>query len=186
MSERPKHFRATRSALSKICEIVNEYQGQVFVEEERKRADALALQLATKAEHLDQALKDAVRWMKKYYDLRDTIKASLNSTLSLELQACRVSEVMKHTTEELSDEKPHINLVLSDAEWNKLEGGKIGMSYSVCVVCKRMVSMYEKLCGECAERFPGEQDMGYHKTHSYAEADMEGERLAARPPQKEE
>ena len=37
------------------------------------------------------------------------------------------------------------------------------MSFSVCIKCERMVSMYEKYCDECIHLFGLQQDEDFHK-----------------------
>ena len=37
------------------------------------------------------------------------------------------------------------------------------MSYSVCHQCKKMVSLYEKYCEECLEKYPAKQCLDYWK-----------------------
>ncbi len=43
------------------------------------------------------------------------------------------------------------------------------MSYSVCIKCKEMVSMYEKYCHSCVDKhnLSSKQDVNFHRTHRF-------------------
>lgn len=40
------------------------------------------------------------------------------------------------------------------------------MSYSVCLACKKMVSSYQKYCGQCESTY--KQNEKFWKTHDYS------------------
>lgn len=47
------------------------------------------------------------------------------------------------------------------------------MSYSVCLVCTKMVSGYEKYCCSCGIHF--RQDLNFWKTRNYSDVDKDQE-----------
>ena len=47
------------------------------------------------------------------------------------------------------------------------------MSYSICIKCERMVSLYQKYCESCVKKYNLPQDENWHKTHWFKNWDVE-------------
>ena len=51
------------------------------------------------------------------------------------------------------------------------------MSASLCIKCEKMVSLYEKYCQDCVNRYGVVQDTEWHKTyHNWDEREKEFEK----------